>query len=533
MPVRPAPFPQHRRGPGSATSALPPGAGAFGLGTDALWAWAGLASTVAANLGVAALALRRLGAPSYGVFALVSSVLGLVAVADFGLSLSVARSEARRQAGSEEPGVARRQVEAAHRLCLRLALLTLAAAGLATLGAALAPARLAHHGQLTPTTALVGVAASLSLGTSALAGLARGQRRFGAIAGAGWASAAANLACVATLSGRAGLVSLGWGQLAGVLTGRAVLAAWARRQAPWFRLLPRRLPRPSLGQAAATSLPLLALSLAGQLITASDLVVVTALSSAAAAALYRLGSLVPSQASILLYTALDTSFPVVAGLAEARAQEELARLLTRVSSFVAGAGFAALVLLRSEVVAAVLGRPAPLASSVLGVFCLVWLANVPVHCLMLVLIGRGEHRLFLPVVAAEAALNVVLTVALVAAMGPLGAALATLATLAFSNLVAIPVRARRLVGLDACRMVWASGVVPALLGAGAGAAGAAPSLALGGGSARLALGLALGAAAALAAGWWLLGRQGRLGLRRLLSSKPGPLLAPVLAGELP
>ena len=73
---------------------------------------------------------------------------------------------------------------------------------------------------------------------------------------------------------------------------------------------------------ASFSAPLLLLSVAGQLISATDLVVVGAVATAASVGLYRAGSVVPSQAIVLLFTGYDTVYPHLAGTTDHVGQED-------------------------------------------------------------------------------------------------------------------------------------------------------------------------------------------------------------------
>ena len=121
-------------------------------------------------------------------------------------------------------------------------------------------------------------------------------------------------------------------------------------------------------------------------------------------------------------------------------------------------------MMRDDVVVVIVGHSSHLASLVLVVFCAAWIANIPVHGLALLLIARGRQGSFIPLVAAEAMANIVLTVCFVEAFGPIGAAEATLLTIAVSNLLILPYVVRREFGFSTFRVVWWNGAVPVAVG---------------------------------------------------------------------
>jgi O-antigen/teichoic acid export membrane protein len=248
-------------------------------------------------------------------------------------------------------------------------------------------------------------------------------------------------------------------------------------------------------------------SVAGQLISATDLIVVGAVATPAAVAFYRAAWIVPSQATALLFIGYDTVYPLLAGTTDMGGQEIATRFLTRVVAFVAGAMFAVLIVLRVDVVVAVTGHSSALAESVLVVFCCIWMANVPVHGLSLLLIARGRQNVFIWLVGVEAAANLVLTMVFAVVMGPIGAAYATLGTIALSNVFVFPAIVRH---------EFSKGV------AATAALATSPTLEFGVGWVRLISGLILGGGFSCAFGLLLL-RQG--GRSLLVSMIRGPSAA--------
>jgi O-antigen/teichoic acid export membrane protein len=256
--------------------------------------------------------------------------------------------------------------------------------------------------------------------------------------------------------------------------------------------VPAKPKRADLRRVALFTLPLLVLSVGGQLIAATDLLVIGALSTAAAVAFYRVGSLAPNQLIAVAYTGFDSIFPSLSASPSLEEQESTICFLTRVMSYGAGVAFAEVVMLRSDVVTLIVGHSDHLATTVLIVFSGIWIANIPVHGLALLLIARGRQRTFVPLVAAEAVANVALTIAFVYAFGPVGAA------------------------VSPYRMIWRDGVPLIALGALLAVVGTAPFFGLHPGIARLAAAVPTATILGLLVGYWLLGNGGRSRLSAIL-----------------
>jgi O-antigen/teichoic acid export membrane protein len=363
---------------------------------------------------------------------------------------------------------------------------------------------------------LVGLSVALNLGTASFAGIPAGRRQFHVPAIGGLVGTGVEIAVVVATIGYLHLVALGAGFLASVLVSQGYCAWWIWKHEPWFRHLPRRIGWVDIRRVASFSAPLLVLSVSGQVISATDLVVVGAVATAAAVGLYRAGSVVPSQATFLLFTGYDTLYPHLAGTTDRVGQENATRFLTRVASFVAGAVFATVILLRVDVVVIVTGRASALGESVLVVFCCVWLANVPVHGLSLLLIARGRQNVFVWLVGVEAAANLVLTIVITVLIGPIGAAYATLVTIVVSNVIVFPHLVRHEFSEAAARRTALEALVAIAVGGASAALAASPAFEIGAGWGRLLVGLALGGGFSCALGLVLLRQRGRSVLASML-----------------
>jgi O-antigen/teichoic acid export membrane protein len=210
-----------------------------------------------------------------------------------------------------------------------------------------------------------------------------------------------------------------------------------------------------------------------------------------------------------LFNGYDTVFPSLAGTQDERGQEAATLFLTRVAGYVAGSSFCAMALLRADVVTVIVGHQSVLAEEVLLVFCGIWLVNIPVHGLMLLLIARGRQAVFIPLVAAEAVANLVLTVVLAVIFGPIGAALATLVTIVVTNVIVLPILVRKEFASTSSWRIAGDGLACGGIGGAVAAVATMPILVLGVGSIRLAVGLAVAGAASLLVGLVLLRHNGR------------------------
>jgi O-antigen/teichoic acid export membrane protein len=489
-----------------------------GLGHNAFWLYLNAGVSALGGLYLLAFSFRHLGASTYGLYALVVTVLALFGTFDFGLKLFVIRATTRdsESFAIDERRRARMDVEAAHNTYAVLGLAVMVATGLAMVLVATSHNPSVAGKQAPLLVLLVGLSVALNLGTASFVGIPAGRRQFHVSAIGGLAGTGVQIAVVVTTIDYLHLVALGAGFLASVLVSQGYCAWWVRRHEPWFHYFPRFVGWADIRRVASFAAPLLVISVAGQVISATDLIVVGAVATTAAVGLYRAGSTVPSQVTTLLWTGFDTLYPHLSGTTDMDGQERATRFLTRVAAFVAGAMFAILIVLRVDVVMVVTGYPSALAESVLIVFCLIWLANVPIHGLTLLLIARGRQNVFVWLVGVEAAANLALSIVFAVVIGPIGAAYATLVTILVSNVIVLPLLVRH----ELSKGVAGRTVLEALAAIAVGGASAAfatsPILELGAGLGRLSVGIIVGGGFSCALGLVLLRQRGRSVLASIL-----------------
>jgi O-antigen/teichoic acid export membrane protein len=496
------------------------------MGRGIAWRYACQGVSAAGGLFLVGFAFRKLGATTYGAYALVVTVLGLLGTVDYGFNMSVVRAAARDNPSFpvQETAQARRDVQvasSAYGVMGAIALL-ISVVSIPVL-VAVKPRSVGNTYALPLTVGLVGLSVGLSLATSAYTGLPTGRQQFHVPAIAGILGVIANIAVVVPTLGMLGLPSLGLGLLANALVSATFPAIWLKMREPWFHLLPGRARWTEVRRVGSFAIPLLVISVYGQVIAATDLVVVGAVATAAAVAFYKVGNLAPGQTVSWLFNGYDTIFPSLAGTQDQGGQEEATLFLTRVASYVAGSSFCAMVLLRADVVTVLVGSQSTLAEEVLMVFCGVWIINIPVHGLMLLLIARGRQGVFIPLVAAEAIANLALTVVFALVIGPIGAALATLVTIVVTNVIVLPILVRKEIASMTSWRIAGNGFACGGIGGAVAAAATLPVLVLGVGWARLAAGLSVAGAASILVGLVLLGRSGRETLLTMFKRR-GPAL---------
>jgi len=443
-----------------------------GIGRHAAWTGLQLAAGALGQVAVAAVAVRRMGAGEFGQAALVLAVGGLVAVVDVGLGASVVRTIAsRREDHDASRASVQQEVRAAQGIYVMLAFLVMVATLAGSSWAGLVEEPFTDPG----TIGFVGAGVMAFVLGAPVVAVATGRRDFRSIAVTNSVGAVVNVSIVYAASSALGSTSVGIGYFVGTSIQRLLLAKHVRRTVPWLSYRPAR-PRWNTAQPIlAYSAPLVLTAAASQLVSASDLVVLSIFSTATAVGLYRLGGALPTWSAGALYRVYDVAFPALLRARTELEQIVALRLLTRFASLAAGTGFGFLAFERVAVVRVVAGDVGPLASDVLAIFAIIWALNAPAHGLALLLTARARHHFLAVVVVGEAVVNIGLSVVLVARWGPIGAALATLVTLLISNLLVLPALATSrvaeswsLVYIEGLRFVAVGASIAAVAVGGAG-----------------------------------------------------------------
>ncbi len=437
-----------------------------GYGRNALWTYGSMTIWTIGGLVVTGYAVRRLGAGRYSYYGMASAITAILIVFDVGLSMGVVRAMATQATTTDEVlrTAKRREIAAAHATYILI--------GVA--GGVLAVAVAAALPWLTPvanqdlwsargTAFFVVLAAAIQLGTSTLTGIPMGARNYRLTGLAIVAGTVLNFVIVVLGVGRLGVAALGLGSIGSVLASRLIQLAWVRRNARWFRLRPA-IPRKQEMRAVATfALPLLLLAAGGQIINATDLYVVGLVSTASAVGFYRVGMMLPSRSSSLLFRGYDVAYPSLAAAGPAQADQAL-RTLTRLASFAGGLGFGVLLWRAPDFVRLLLGSRNTLTTEVFRLFAVTWMLNVTIHGIGLTLISRGRHRAYAQLGMAEIVANIGLTFAIAHWKGPVGAAIATLLITGVFDTVVLPLWVRKEFSLPIMRVVLLDGISVTLFG---------------------------------------------------------------------
>lgn len=406
------------------------------------------------------LIFRATGDAGYGVWATVGAMRGFVLFLDGGLGVGVSRDAALAEGREAADG----RIRAAWRIYGLLAILALVLTGLA---AGLPETLLGLSGDKAETargvTLVLGADAALALIGSPLLSILRGRQRFGSLAAVNVAQAAVGISLLAFLLPRWGV--LGAAVAVGSARAAALCGAWlAMRPAG---LLPAGAERGRLADAARFALPLWMISFGTLLGMGVDTLVVGGFYGADTASRYAQGTLLPATASGILFAITGAAFPRMVAASPNEPRRWIGAQFF-LATFLAAVGFGFIAIHEDALLAAWLGRAAPLAVTVGMISCASWMLNAPANVLSNLAIARGVHGVLGPIVLVEALLNLGLTVWLASSWSPAGPAIATLATILVSNVVVVPLVLR-----PRLEMRWMEIVRPCVLGWGLGIAGAA------------------------------------------------------------
>jgi O-antigen/teichoic acid export membrane protein len=389
--------------------------------------------------------LHTLGPAGYAPWAAAMALVGWLVLLDAGLASTTTREAARALAGHHD---AAERVGTSNTLYAGLGI---CAVGLGAAASVVIPLILRLAGDQARDAWLVGVALSVDLGivlgTSAWMGVLRGARRFEYVLAANVLQVAVALTTTVALLPVLGLVGAGCGQIAGRLASRALAAVLVRRAAPWFDLLPRPQSRRTFGQVTQFSLPILAIQLAKQIGTGTDIFVVGAVASSTAVGLYAAGSQLPRYTSQFLFPTFAVLLPAFSSIVVRDPRLARGALLRGllVCSILGSATFGSLALEPRRVLDIWAGGSDQLSVGVLQLYAVAMIAVTPANVLTLMLIAHGRHSIIGALVLIEALVNLALSIVLALIVGPIGVAISSLTVILVDDLLVIPyVASRRL-----------------------------------------------------------------------------------------
>lgn len=454
------------------------------MASAALWSALSWAALSAHGFLVAAVVYRAVGASAFGVWATIGALRGFLLLFDGGLATSVSRDVALVQQGDSAAAI---RVRTASRWCLGFAVLALlvgtllAAAPGALLGLDADDAAMARW-----ATLLTAIETALALAGSSLAGRLRGLHRFDRLAWTTLLYAAVGAALLWPLTARFGLCGAAAAALAARVVWVAVQAAMLHGHTPAVPSAPAEGstadddPRRAVLSFAA---PLWLAALLACVGLSLDVPLVGAWFGDQVASAFALGTRLPGAGIGLLFAILAPAFPRLVQATPA-ARMRMGAALLCLAGVLSGAGFGFLALHSDALLSLWVGDAPPLARQVLWLYALAWALHAPAHVLSSMAIALGAHGALTRWVAAEAAVNLLLSVGLLALGCQAGPAWGTLATLTVASLVVVPAVLLRRLDLRWVGMLKPAatglllGLGAALLGTAAGQLATAPFLRL-------------------------------------------------------
>lgn len=395
--------------------------------------------------------LRSLGNTGYGVWSLLSAVVGYLGLLDFGVRGAVTRYIAQYHAVDDAKS-ASQIASAGISLYGILGIVGILVAGVVGYFAPAffhIPADMAREaglvifiGGLTVATTMVG---------AVFGGVVAGLQRFDIISGTEIVVTTIRTAAViVALNAGAGLEALAWLHLGGsVLSG---LSAWyfSRRIYPDLRLVFRDSLLPRVKQILTFSIYLSAIHVLGAIIYYTGTLVIASTLPIAAVTLYAIASNLCEYGTKFASAVSRTMTPRVSALASRGGEGVSTEVLgaARVATLVT-APMAATFILRGESfidlwMGTEYGAPAGAVLAVLAV--VVWLVGARAVA-GAAIIGANRHRMLIPIFACEAVANLALGLALVRPMGVVGVAIGALVPSVLVSLFFIPWSLKKAVGV--------------------------------------------------------------------------------------
>ena len=397
------------------------------------------------------LLLHRLGRDAFGLYATLTSLAGYFALLTFGSALTVPRYIAQHSARNDRAGLS---AFASTYLVLHLAI---AAAGVAV---ALAAKPLLERYLDVPLglQALLAKSWTMVAGAWAL-GLAGGlcQSFLNGLGDVGLANVVNSIRTVLTLVAAWTALQSGGGLprvlgalLIASLIGSLIAFGILRHRRPDIAIEPRRFDRAILRETLRPAAFYFLMQVAALVVTGTDNVIIGSVLGVGAVAGYAVAFQLWSMSLALLWAGVDALQPFVTKWDVEQDHVRLRAAYLKATAFsVAGAGLFAIVIVYhgAQIIGLWVGDAVTVDRRVLFVFAAMLLTATPIHTAALVLAGMGRHKPVALGGAAEAVLNVGISLALVGRLGVLGVSLGTLISGVLTNFWIAPLTANRAMGI--------------------------------------------------------------------------------------
>lgn len=421
--------------------------------------WAGLAINIAISFFLSPFVVNKLGSVYYGIWAVAMQFTGYLYLLDFGVRESVIRYTSKYTARGQQTRLSH-VLTTALLTYVPITALCLVAVGVCAWAAPYAfDIERQHWAEARWAIVFVGLTIAQTFLLNVFVGILHGLNRFDVanVLNTAFAVVRAGLV-VLLLSKGGGLVALAAIQFGVSLASGLISAAYAlrllrRAGMGWrFGIPDARRFRALSSRVFGYGFYVLLNNLGQKLIFTSDVIVIGLLLPIASVTPYAIAtSLIEYLRSLFMATA-QVFNPVASHLHATRQSADVESVL------VGGAKLTVIVTLPIALTLAILGRDfvglwmgeqyADPAGQVLLVLALLQIVSAPHYVIAFVLYGISKHRTMAFVRAAEASVNIALSIVLAKTMGIVGVAIALATAHGVSALFVIPTLARRFAGVS-------------------------------------------------------------------------------------
>lgn len=411
------------------------------LGRGVVVSYLALLSTILAAVLLTPFLARSLGSERYGTWLLVGSVMSYLGLLDVGLRFGVIRYTARLEALADFSALSDMLSSAFTAYVLMAMLASVAILGLVWSAPLWLRVPIASLSMARAVVVILGINACFSLPLTLLTGMLRGYQRFTFLSGTDMALAlfgAVLTVLVIEIGG--GLVALGVVTLSVSVLRCVISWVYVHLQFPFVRVTWRSPLRTQellkYGGAAAV------LFTCGQVVFASDAVVVGAVLSIPAVGIYGVAQRLIDGVAAIAYQGVDVLFPYMTRL-DAQAQTGKLRQgyldAVALSLAIVAPCTICVVAFGREILETWVGPSYSVGFPVLVALAFALLVHMPGHVSAIVLLSMNRHRVLAIIAIFDAIGNFALSVLLAHTIGLVGVALGTTVTLAVTNFILIPI----------------------------------------------------------------------------------------------
>lgn len=435
--------------------------------TNVITNWGAFAVSAAVSFLLSPYVVHSLGNEAYGVWVLISSLVGYLGLLDLGVRGAVTKFVATHHAASN------------HAAASRIASAALAVFGLAGITAVVVSAIIARFGLSVfevsseyadiaePVLVLGGITIAITIVGGVFGGIVVARQRFDLInSSAVVVIFLRAMAVVVTLEGGGGLFELAVVQLGVSVLQSCVAVVLSRYVYPEVHVRPTRFDYGDLRIILSFGLYSTLLNVASTLVFYSDTLIIGAYLPVALITFYAIATNLIDYTRSLISGISTTITPLTSALEGSREMDRVTEAM------IAGGRYATLVCLPIAITFLLRGHSfiglwmgpeyAQLAGDVLVILTLGLLASASFQICTATMIGINRHGSMVPAFLAEAVVNVALSIALLPAYGVLGVAVGTLIPRVMMAFGFGPWYARRVVGVRISRFLGRTLLRPTL-----------------------------------------------------------------------